>query len=167
VKHLFLFNFQVVNNDHIHVVEQRLRLAINEGLDKEAHAKASVKCYPVSFLIFCFSVSKSNFCSSKRQFQYQCRVPSMLNSTNIERVWHSSKDEKRWKKLKAMVLQVCSWFFQSKLSYLMRAQIFFSQFLLNKNKTFYFLAWSDVRSLLADWKGDWSISCFGPRWNQL
>jgi hypothetical protein len=104
-----------VNNDHIHVVEQRLRLAINEGLDKEAHAKASVKCYPVSFLIFCFSVSKSNFCSSKRQFQYQCRVPSMLNSTNIELVWHSSKDEKRWKKLKAMVWQVCSWFFQSKI----------------------------------------------------
>jgi hypothetical protein len=38
---------QIVNNDHIHVVEQRLRVAINEGLDKDRHEKASVKCYPV------------------------------------------------------------------------------------------------------------------------
>ncbi len=38
---------KIVNNDHIHVVEQRLRVAINEGLDKDRHEKASVKCYPV------------------------------------------------------------------------------------------------------------------------
>jgi len=36
----------VVNNDHIHVVEMRLRNAIAKGLDKEQHAKSSVKCYP-------------------------------------------------------------------------------------------------------------------------
>jgi len=36
----------VVNNDHIHVVEMRLRNAIAKGLDKEHHAKSSVKCYP-------------------------------------------------------------------------------------------------------------------------
>eukprot|EP00095_Tigriopus_kingsejongensis_P011343 maker-scaffold383_size189472-snap-gene-0.30 protein:Tk11343 transcript:maker-scaffold383_size189472-snap-gene-0.30-mRNA-1 annotation:"hexokinase" len=35
----------VVNNDHIHVVEQRLRQAINKGLDKDSHGTASVKCY--------------------------------------------------------------------------------------------------------------------------
>ena len=34
------------NNDHIHVVEQRLRAAINEGLSKEGHDQASVKCFP-------------------------------------------------------------------------------------------------------------------------
>ena len=36
----------VVNNDHIHVVEQRLRHAIGEGLAKETHDHSSVKCYP-------------------------------------------------------------------------------------------------------------------------
>lgn len=36
----------VVNNDHIHVVEQRIRAAINKGLSKEGHERASVKCYP-------------------------------------------------------------------------------------------------------------------------
>ena len=36
----------LVNNDHIHVVEQRLRAAINEGLSKEGHDQASVKCFP-------------------------------------------------------------------------------------------------------------------------
>ena len=36
----------IVNNDHIHVVEQRLRAAINEGLSKEGHDQASVKCFP-------------------------------------------------------------------------------------------------------------------------
>ena len=88
-----------MNNDHIHVVEQRLRLAINEGLDKEAHAKASVKCYPVSFLIFCFSVSKSNFCSSKRQFQYQCKVPSITQQTlSLFDIFQTMKNvEKNWK----------------------------------------------------------------------
>lgn len=35
----------IVNNDHIHVVEQRLRQAIDKGLGKESHAVASVKCY--------------------------------------------------------------------------------------------------------------------------
>ena len=36
----------IVNNDHIYIVEQRLRLAINKGLSKAGHEKASVKCYP-------------------------------------------------------------------------------------------------------------------------
>eukprot|EP00092_Neocalanus_flemingeri_P034173 GFUD01037166.1.p1 GENE.GFUD01037166.1~~GFUD01037166.1.p1 ORF type:complete len:544 (+),score=125.53 GFUD01037166.1:103-1734(+) len=36
----------IVNNDHIHVIEMRLRAAIAKGLDKETHEKASVKCYP-------------------------------------------------------------------------------------------------------------------------
>ena len=36
----------IVNNDHIHVVEQRLRVAINEGLGKETHGQATVKCFP-------------------------------------------------------------------------------------------------------------------------
>ena len=36
----------VVNNDHIHVIEMRLRAAIAKGLNKETHEKASVKCYP-------------------------------------------------------------------------------------------------------------------------
>ena len=36
----------VVNNDHIHVVEQRLREAIRGGLGKATHAEASVKCFP-------------------------------------------------------------------------------------------------------------------------
>ncbi|TRY67567.1 hypothetical protein TCAL_02308 [Tigriopus californicus] len=35
----------IVNNDHIHVVEQRLRQAIDKGLGKESHVVASVKCY--------------------------------------------------------------------------------------------------------------------------
>lgn len=33
----------VVNNDHIHVVEQRMRAAIEKGLDKQGHDKASIK----------------------------------------------------------------------------------------------------------------------------
>jgi len=36
----------VVNNDHIHVVEQRMRLAMEKGLSDAGHAGASVKCYP-------------------------------------------------------------------------------------------------------------------------
>jgi len=36
----------VVNNDHIHVVEMRLRNALAKGLDKDHHSKSSVKCYP-------------------------------------------------------------------------------------------------------------------------
>ena len=36
----------VVNNDHIHVVEQRMRLAIDKGLGKKSHEKAAIKCYP-------------------------------------------------------------------------------------------------------------------------
>ena len=36
----------IVNNDHIHVVEQRLRVAINEGLSKANHGEATVKCFP-------------------------------------------------------------------------------------------------------------------------
>lgn len=36
----------VVNNDHIHVVEQRMRQAIEKGLNKESHDQASIKCYP-------------------------------------------------------------------------------------------------------------------------
>ena len=36
----------VVNNDHIHVMEMRLRSAIAKGLDKKTHEQASVKCFP-------------------------------------------------------------------------------------------------------------------------
>jgi len=36
----------VINNDHISKMEQRLRSAIETGLDKEGHAKATVKCFP-------------------------------------------------------------------------------------------------------------------------
>ena len=36
----------VVNNDHIHCVEQRMRVAFNQGLSAEGNEKASVKCFP-------------------------------------------------------------------------------------------------------------------------
>lgn len=36
----------IVNNDHIHVVEQRMRVAIEKGLDARSHENASIKCYP-------------------------------------------------------------------------------------------------------------------------
>ena len=36
----------VVNNDHIHIIEMRLRAAISKGLKKESQGNASVKCYP-------------------------------------------------------------------------------------------------------------------------
>merc|ERR550534_885877 len=36
----------IVNNDHIHVVEQRLRASINQGLGRETHEAATIKCYP-------------------------------------------------------------------------------------------------------------------------
>jgi len=36
----------VVNNDHIHIIEMRLRQAINKGLKKETNDSASVKCFP-------------------------------------------------------------------------------------------------------------------------
>lgn len=36
----------VVNNDHIHIVELRLRAAIAQGLARDTHEEASVKCYP-------------------------------------------------------------------------------------------------------------------------
>ena len=36
----------IVNNDHIHIVEQRLRSAIGKGLSDKTQAKASVKCFP-------------------------------------------------------------------------------------------------------------------------
>jgi len=36
----------LLNNDHIHVVEQQMREAIKFGLKKETHADASVKCFP-------------------------------------------------------------------------------------------------------------------------
>ena len=35
-----------MNNDHIHVMEQQMRDAINLGLKKEHKEKASVKCFP-------------------------------------------------------------------------------------------------------------------------
>jgi len=35
-----------INNDHIHVVEQKMRDAVTLGLGAETHASASVKCYP-------------------------------------------------------------------------------------------------------------------------
>ena len=36
----------VVNNDHIHIIEMRLRAAISSGLRAETQQAASVKCYP-------------------------------------------------------------------------------------------------------------------------
>lgn len=36
----------VVNNDHIHCVEQRMRAAIEQGLGASTNKDASVKCYP-------------------------------------------------------------------------------------------------------------------------
>ena len=36
----------VVNNDHIHIIEMRLRAAISKGLKKETQSTSSVKCYP-------------------------------------------------------------------------------------------------------------------------
>ena len=36
----------LLNNDHIHVVEQQMRQAIKLGLSREGHKDASVKCFP-------------------------------------------------------------------------------------------------------------------------
>jgi len=36
----------VVNNDHIHVMEMRLRAALAKGLSTETHETSSVKCFP-------------------------------------------------------------------------------------------------------------------------
>lgn len=36
----------IVNNDHIHVMEMRLRAALAKGLSKETHESSSVKCFP-------------------------------------------------------------------------------------------------------------------------
>ena len=36
----------VVNNDHVHVVEQRMRVAIEQGLSKKGNSGSSVKCFP-------------------------------------------------------------------------------------------------------------------------
>lgn len=36
----------VINNDHISQMEQRLRAAIEKGLNKDTHKFASVKCFP-------------------------------------------------------------------------------------------------------------------------
>ena len=36
----------LLNNDHIHVVEQQMREAIKTGLRKDTHKDASVKCFP-------------------------------------------------------------------------------------------------------------------------
>jgi len=36
----------VVNNDHIHVVERRMRQAFDKGLNPSTHDRASVKCFP-------------------------------------------------------------------------------------------------------------------------
>lgn len=36
----------VINNDHVCVVQNRLRFAIAQGLSKDFHANSSVKCYP-------------------------------------------------------------------------------------------------------------------------
>merc|ERR1712241_986311 len=36
----------IINNDHISQMEQRLRAAIEKGLNKETHQFASVKCFP-------------------------------------------------------------------------------------------------------------------------
>merc|ERR1719250_233100 len=36
----------MLNNDHIHVLEQQMRDSINMGLKREHHEDASVKCFP-------------------------------------------------------------------------------------------------------------------------
>ena len=36
----------VVNNDHTHVVEQRMRAAIGQGLGAATNRRATVKCFP-------------------------------------------------------------------------------------------------------------------------
>merc|ERR1719312_1266035 len=36
----------LLNNDHIHVVEQQMREAIKVGLQRDTHPNASVKCFP-------------------------------------------------------------------------------------------------------------------------
>ena len=36
----------IINNDHISQMEQRLRAAIDRGLNKDTHRFASVKCFP-------------------------------------------------------------------------------------------------------------------------
>jgi len=36
----------VVNNDHIHCVEQRMGVAFNQGLSSDGNQKAAVKCFP-------------------------------------------------------------------------------------------------------------------------
>jgi len=36
----------MLNNDHIHVLEQKMRDAIKLGLTKEGHSNSSVKCFP-------------------------------------------------------------------------------------------------------------------------
>merc|ERR1712227_412200 len=35
-----------LNNDHIHIIEQEMRLALQQGLSKEEHSSSSVKCFP-------------------------------------------------------------------------------------------------------------------------
>ena len=35
-----------LNNDHIHIVEQEMRKAIQKGLSESGHKDASVKCFP-------------------------------------------------------------------------------------------------------------------------
>ncbi len=35
-----------LNNDHIHIVEQRMRQSIEQGLSDLGHPSASVKCFP-------------------------------------------------------------------------------------------------------------------------
>ena len=36
----------MLNNDHIHVLEQKMRDAIKLGLTKDGHENSSVKCFP-------------------------------------------------------------------------------------------------------------------------
>ena len=36
----------MLNNDHIHVLEQKMRDAIKMGLTKDGHENSSVKCFP-------------------------------------------------------------------------------------------------------------------------
>ena len=36
----------IINNDHISQMEQRMRAAIEKGLNKDTHQFASVKCFP-------------------------------------------------------------------------------------------------------------------------
>ena len=74
-----------LNNDHIHIVEQRMRKAIEQGLSVEGHDTSSVKCFPTYVRFVYYTRTKKGgylekkFCklfskSSTVVFQLPCRL---------------------------------------------------------------------------------------------